>query len=211
VEVRHAPPPCEFEGDLDGKKVLLTGFQPFPADARHENISWVAVSSLDPLALPGTQIMRLQLPVEYDRAAAEIASAVERCQPDLVVSFGQGGSSIHLEETAYNLKDTAEIAGGVPDNRGVVFAGQPIDERAPDTRGSLLPLAEIQSALEAAGESPRFSDDPGRYICNNVFFTIAGLGVPAGFVHLPYEDDFPDATRARWGRVVETVVQASLR
>jgi len=214
VEVRSAPPAAEFDGDLEGQKVLLTGFQPFPADARHENISWVAVSSLDPLNVAGAQIMRLQLPVEYDRAAAEVTSAIERCRPDLVISFGQGGDAIHLEETAYNLKDTAEVAGGVPDNRGVVFAGQPIDVTAPDTRATGLGLDAIDAALRALDESPQRSDDPGRYICNNVFFAGVGaaesLGIPAGFVHLPYEDQFPDETRARWGRVVETIVQATL-
>jgi pyroglutamyl-peptidase len=214
VEVRGALPACEFEGDPDGKRVLLTGFQPFPADATHENVSWVGVASLDPLAVSGAQIMRLQLPVEYDRAAAEVVSAIRRCQPDLVVSFGQGSVTINLEETAYNLKDTAEIAGGVPDNRGIVFAGQAIDDAASDTRSTRLPLDAIDAALVTLGESPRRSDDPGRYICNNVFFAGVGaaesLGIRAGFVHLPYEEEFPDATRERYGRVVETVVRAAL-
>src|SRR5207249_10585815 len=56
MEVRAWAPPCQFAGDPAGKKVLLTGFQPFPAGANHENVSWVAVSSLDPLALPGARI-----------------------------------------------------------------------------------------------------------------------------------------------------------
>lgn len=215
IEVRRAPPPCEFVGDLEGKKVLLTGFQPFPADADHDNVSWVAVDALDPLAVPGAQLMRLQLPVEYDRAAAEVASAIERCQPDLVIAFGQGGGDLHLEQTAYNLKDTAELSGGVPDNRGVVFAGEPIDASAEETRATTLPLPSITAALAALGEPAQPSDDPGRYVCNNVFFVLAGAaatrGVPAGFVHLPYETQFPEATRARWGRVVETIVSSSLR
>jgi pyroglutamyl-peptidase len=154
------------------------------------------------------------LPVEYDRAAAAIAEVVDRCAPDVVISFGQGGGEIALEHTAYNLQDTGEISGGVPDNRGVIRAAQPIDPAAPPTRDTLLPIAAIKSALEAAGEAPADSTDPGRYICNNVMFgDIARMGPRggrAGFIHLPYTTDFDDSVRARFAHVVETAIQATI-
>jgi pyroglutamyl-peptidase len=153
--------------------------------------------------------MRLVLPVEYDLAAAAVRDAIARCAPRAVVSFGQGGGAIALEETAYNLKDTGEVSGGVPDNRGVIAAALPIDRDAPAERSTSLPLGAIDHALRALGESPQRSDDPGRYICNNVFFTSTGLSARAGFVHLPYTTRFDDAERARWGRVALAVVQAT--
>jgi pyroglutamyl-peptidase len=128
-----------------------------------------------------------------------------------VISFGQGGSAIALEEVAYNLQDTGEISGGVPDNRGVIRAAVPIDATAPPTRATLLPLDAIADALEAIGEAPRRSRDPGRYICNNTMFenlaAMAGRG-RAGFIHLPYTTTFDDDVRARYGKIVEAVVQA---
>jgi len=213
VELRRSAPACAYEGDASGTKVLVTGFQPFPADADHDNVSGVAVTALDPTALHGAQVMRLVVPVEYDRTPSEIVDAIARCQPDIVISFGQGGDAIALEETAYNLQDTGEVDGGVPDNRGIIRAAQPIDSSAPATRATLLPLDAIDSALVALGEAPQHSTDPGRYVCNNVMFddlgAIAGHG-RAGFIHLPYTTEFDDAARARFGKIVAAAIQATV-
>jgi pyroglutamyl-peptidase len=164
--------------------------------------------------LRGAQVMRVVLPVEYDRAASAIVEIIDRCAPAAVISFGQGGGAIALEETAYNLQDTGEISGGVPDNRGIIRAAQPIDPSAGAERSTLLPLDAIEAALEDAGESPRHSTDPGRYICNNVMFsnigTMAPRGGRGGFIHLPYTTSFDDDVRARFGRVVELAVQATV-
>lgn len=214
LELRKAPAPCAYAGDATATtKVLITGFQPFPADGWHDNVSGVAVTAMNPANIRGAQVMKLVLPVEYDRAAAEVVDAIARCAPDVVISFGQGGGDIALEEVAYNLQDTGEIAGGVPDNRGVVRAAQPIDEAAPAERDTLLPIDAIEQAIVDLGEAPQHSRDPGRYICNNVMFAdigaMAGHG-RAGFIHLPYTSSFDDAVRARFAKVVEAAVQASV-
>lgn len=213
MQLRRAATPCAYEGDPNGVEVLVTGFQPFPADGWHDNVSEVAVRALDPARLRNARVMRVVLPVEYDRAAAQITDIIARCTPRVVISFGQGGSAIALEEVAYNLQDTGEIAGGVPDNRGIIRAAAQIDPAAPATRDTLLPLAQIESALEDIGEAPRYSRDPGRYICNNVMFANVGAmenrGL-AGFIHLPYTVRFDDATRARYGRVVQAAIQATV-
>ena len=210
VQLRRGAAPCNFEGDPTGKKVFVTGFQPFPADGWHENISAVAVTNMNPANLRGARVMRLVLPVEYDRAPQAIVEVIERCNPDVVISFGQGGGAIALEKTAYNLQDTGEISGGVPDNRGVIRGAVEIDEAAPATRSTLLPLDAIKEALEAVDETPQFSTDPGRDICNNTMFLHIGTGKRAGFIHLPYTTQFPDDVKARWARVVETAIQAAV-
>ena len=214
VQIRKTPATCNFEGDPNGVKVLVTGFQPFPADGWHENVSAVAVGAARPSALHGVALMKLILPVEYDRAAALVTEVINRCQPAHVISFGQGGSSIALEHTAYNLQDTGELSGGAADNRGIIRAAQQISIDAPATRDSLLPLDAIEAALVDLGESPQPSTDPGRYICNNVMFADIGAigprGGRAGFIHLPYTTQFPDATRSRFGLVVEAAVQATV-
>lgn len=214
VQLRATPAPCVFEGDPAGARVLVTGFQPFPADGWHENVSAVAVGALDPASLTGARVMRLVLPVEYDRAAAMITEVITRCAPAHVISFGQGGGAIALEETAYNLQDTGELAGGAPDNRGIIRAATPIAADGPATRATRLPLGAIEEALGALGEAPERSDDPGRYICNNVMYrdveAIAATGGRAGFIHLPYTTAFDDDARARWGRVAAAAVQATV-
>ncbi len=212
MQLRRDNQPCRYEGDASGKKILVTGFQPFPADGWHENVSAVAVTALDPSQLRGAQVMRVVMPVEYDRAAAQVTELIARCTPDAVISFGQGGSAIALEEVAYNLQDTGEVAGGVPDNRGIIRASAQIDPAAPSTRDTLLPLREIETALNDIGEEPRYSRDPGRYICNNVMFADIGAmqnrGL-AGFIHLPYTTQFDATTRTRFGKVVQAAIQAT--
>lgn len=213
MQLRRTAPVCNFSGT--GMKVIVTGFQPFPADGTHANVSGVAVSALDLAHVRGAQVMRVILPVEYDRAAAEIGEVIARCAPDLVISFGQGGEAIALEHTAYNLQDTGEVAGGVPDNRGVIRAAQLIDLDAPAERPTLLPLTEIASALEATGEAPQDSTDPGRYICNNVMFAdLAAIQAQghgrAGFIHLPYTTQFDGVTKARFAKVVQTTIETAV-
>ena len=213
TQLRKTAPPCTFVGDPTGAKVLVTGFQPFPADGWHDNIAGVAVTALDPRTLHGAQVMKLVLPVEYDRAAATITDVIERCQPQHVLSFGQGSNAIALEELAYNLQDTGELAGGAPDNRGIIRAAAQIDPTAPAQRETLLPLDDIEAALVDLGEAPQRSTDPGRYICNNVMFNNIGRMAQrgrAGFIHLPYTTQFDDAVRARWGKVAAAAVQATV-
>jgi pyrrolidone-carboxylate peptidase len=143
-----------------------------------------------------------------------ISDAIERCAPEVVISFGQGGGAIALEHTAYNLQDTGEISGGVPDNRGIIRGAQPIDPDAGAERATLLPIDAIREAIEALGEFPQDSTDPGRYICNNTMWNNIGemtaRGKRGGFIHLPFTTQFDDAVRARWARVVEAAVQATV-
>lgn len=213
MQLRRESAACTYEGDPNGRKVLVTGFQPFPADGWHDNVSGVAVTALDPAQLRGARVMRVVLPVEYDRAAAQVTDIIARCAPEVVISFGQGGDAIALEEVAYNLQDTGEVPGGVPDNRGIIRAAAQIDPAAPSTRDTLLPLDAIEDALVALGEQPRHSRDPGRYICNNVMFAdvgaMASRGV-AGFIHLPYTTQFDPATRERYAAVVRAAIQATV-
>ena len=213
MQVRRTEDPCTYEGDPEATtKVLVTGFEPFPADAWHENVSGMGVRAIDPANLTDAQIMRLVLPVEYDTTADRIVDVITRCTPDVVVDFGQGSGQLALEETAYNLKDTGEVPGGAPDNRGVIATATPIDPTGPAERATSLPLDAMADAVQDVGRSVRRSDDPGRYICNNVFYrvmeAVEDTDVRAGFVHLPYVTRFDDDATSEWGRTLEAIVQA---
>ena len=208
VTYREAPPACGFEGA--GTRVLLTGFEPFPADSDSDNVSERAVQGFDPSAVADVTLMRLTLPVEYDTAAAWVNDVVDRCQPDVLVGFGQGRTAVDLETTAYNVKDTSEVSGGVPDNRGVIMGGEPVVAGGPDEVPSGLPLSRILDGLRRAGIEAGLSDDPGRYICNSVFYTMvrASDGTPrvGGFVHLPRMYTVDETAQRQLQTIVETTV-----
>lgn len=212
-EVRYLaePPPCDFPPGV--ARVLVTGFVPFPAGSRNVNSSALAVESYDAAAVPEAGVMRLVLPVEFESAAGIVRDVVERCRPDVVVGFGQGRWAVDLETTAYNRRDTSEVAGGVPDNRGVIFDGAPIVPEAPAELATRLPVDVIETALVARGVDAGPSEDPGRYVCNDLFYsTLASTTdeVRAGFVHLPriFRPTEDDVTMLQ--TVVAEVVRASV-
>ncbi|MEZ4220313.1 MAG: pyroglutamyl-peptidase I [Polyangiaceae bacterium] len=204
--------PCTFSPDTT--RVLLTGFEPFPADSTRDNSSEQAVAAFDPASVPGISVMKLTLPVEFDTAAGMIQSVIARCQPDIVVGFGQGRSEVDLETTAYNKKDSSAIAGGVPDNRGIIAGGEPIVPSGPAELTSGLPVDAILADLQSQGIASGLSDDPGRYICNNLFYRImteaGSAGLRGGFVHLPRIANVTDADRDMLRNVVKSVVQHTL-
>ncbi|MBI5531631.1 MAG: hypothetical protein HY898_02875 [Deltaproteobacteria bacterium] len=211
VSYRLAPIECAFE---PGKvAVLLTGFEPFPADSTSDNSAERAVKGFDASSLPQVSVMRMILPVEYDAAPGWVADAIERCKPDVIVGFGQGRCAVDLETTSYNLKDTAEVSGGVPDNRGVIYGGDPIVEGGPAQLSSLLPVDKILAQLQEESIDSGLSDDPGRYVCNNLFYTIMtkiqGTGRIGGFVHLPRMHSVDPASQAMLQKVVTAVVEQS--
>ncbi len=210
---RHAEEaPCTFSPDTT--RVLLTGFEPFPADSTRDNSSEQAVLGFDPAGVTGVSVMRMILPVEFDTAAGMVQSAIARCNPDIVVGFGQGRSEVDLETTAYNKKDSSALAGGVPDNRGIIAGGETIVSDGSAELSSGLPLDAILTDLQNRGIASGLSDDPGRYICNNIFYRIMtetnGSSVHGGFVHLPRIANVTDADRQMLADVVQSVVQNTL-
>jgi pyroglutamyl-peptidase len=132
----------------------------------------------------------------------------------VVIGFGQGRSQVDLETTAYNLKDSSEIAGGVPDNRGIIGGGEPILAGAAAELSSGLPLDLVRARIAARGIAVGASDDPGRYVCNNLFYRImtasAGSSRRAGFVHLPRIASVDDPEREMLRSVVTETVAAAV-
>ncbi len=211
-ELRYTsePTPCAYEGDGE-TKVLITGFVPFPAGADQANSSMEGVLAFDPLSVPEASVMKMIIPVEFMSAPGLVEDAIARCAPDVVVGFGQGRNRVDLERTGYNRRDTSDVAGGFPDNRGLVVEPAPIRDDGPDVFSSELPIDEIEADLVAAGISVGQSDDPGRYVCNDHLYTV-GTGTDAehlttGFVHMPYMRYVDAQSRQELATVVETVVR----
>jgi pyroglutamyl-peptidase len=209
---RQQPVACTFEPNK--LRVLLTGFEPFPATSTRDNSSEQAVKGFDEKKLgPHISAMRVILPVEWDVAAAMVVDLVDRCKPDVVVGFGQGRSSVQPETTAHNAKSSSAFSGGTPDNRGILADG-PVVAGGPAKLETSLPAQAIVDALAAAGINAGTSGDAGRYICNNLFYAIMHRvqsgPIRGGFVHLPVISQVGEEDRQRLQTVVETVVRETL-
>jgi pyroglutamyl-peptidase len=166
--------------------ILLTGFEPFGPYA--SNPAGEVAKALDGRAV-GAQVVRgVVLPVHHAEAARVVARLVEDTVPHAIVHLGLAGgrARIALERVAVNVMDF-EIA----DNAGYRATGEPCVEGGPVAYFSTLPLATILAALVADGVPAYLSNTAGTYLCNQTMYTTRhllerrGLGIPAGFIHLP--------------------------
>lgn len=170
-------------------RLLVTAFGPF--DGRLENASSLALRALK-RRRPG--IRTRIFPVDAVAAPARLRRALHELQPDAVILLGEaaGSTTLRLETTAWNRLDFT-----IPDIRGRQPTPREIIPGAPEKLASTLPLERFHTRLSDAGHPVAFSDDPGRYLCNQLFFTARwffesrGRSCPAGFIHLPLADTLP--------------------
>ncbi len=169
-------------------KILVTAFGPF--GERSENASSLALAGLRK-AFP--KIRTRTLPVDAVIAPSRLKQAISLIRPDALLMLGEAGGSteIRLETTAWN-----ELDFRIPDVSGRQYMQRIIREGATPSMSSTLPLREIHSSIHSLGHPVTLSDDPGRYLCNQLFFVALdhlarnGITIPAGFIHLPLESDY---------------------
>lgn len=170
----------------DERRVIVTGFEPFGEDSL--NPSMLLAQRLDGQQIAGRTVHGVCLPVDISRLQHRLDQMLDE-RPAAVISFGQAGGrcSVDLERVAVNTLDFR-----VPDNSGAQIRGGRVVEDGPDAYLSRLPLADGVGALRAAGIPASISNTAGLYICNAWMYLLLhavetrGLGIRAGFVHLPY-------------------------
>ena len=189
-------------------KVLITGFEPFGQE--QVNSSWEAVKAL-PELVEGTEIVKLCLPVSFNKAGMVLEQAIDLYQPDVVLSVGQGSGrcEISVERVAVNLADCKKA-----DNDGC----QPCERRlffdAPDAYFSNLPVKRLVDAIREAGIPAVISNSAGLYVCNSVFYAAMHLvhgkypNMRVGFLHVPYLPCQALEKVKQPSMAAETVVQA---
>ena len=175
-------------------KILVTAFGPF--DGRSQNASSLALAQLK---RSQPRIHTRVLPVDSVVAPARLLRTLRQLRPDAVVMLGEaaGSTAIRLETTAWNQLDFS-----IPDAAGRQPRGMPILSAGPDFLRTTLPLEQIHSALILAGHDVVFSDDAGRYLCNQLMYqalTWISRKHPsciAGFIHLPLANRYPTSQAA---------------
>jgi pyroglutamyl-peptidase len=165
-------------------RILLTGFEPFGGEG--VNPSQAIVAALSGTTVAGCEVAGVTLPCEFGRAASELAQAIDRLRPSLVLALGQAGgrADLSLERIAINVDDAR-----MPDNAGAAPIDLPVVAGGPAAYFTTLPVKAMVAALRAAGLPASVSQSAGTYVCNHVFYALqhrlAGSGVRSGFMHLP--------------------------
>src|SRR5438045_2679725 len=167
-------------------KALVTGFEPFGADA--VNPSRKAVLRL-PARLGDLAIETRVLPTVFGRAIAALDDALVTVWPDIVLCGGLAGgrAELSLERVAINVDDAR-----IPDNDGQQPIDRPIVADGPAAYFTGLPVKAAVAAMREAGLPAIVSNTAGTFVCNHVFYGLmhliatGPLPVRGGFLHVPF-------------------------
>ncbi len=154
------------------KKIVLTGFGSFGDNTVNPAESIVRALEKE------EGITVFVLPVVYDRCAKVIGDT----DGEIYLHLGLASSRerITVERYAYNEKN-AKAA----DNDGILFSGEKIVEGGENILTTPFDTERIVRALEGEEIESAVSTDPGRYVCNNIYYHSLTKGRKALFVHLP--------------------------
>lgn len=167
-------------------KLLVTAFEPF--DKETINPSLEAMKLLNG-NIAGFTILKLALPTSFYRSLTLLTEAMEREQPDAVLSLGQAGGRFGLtpERIAVNLDDAR-----IPDNDGCQPKDHPIADDGENAYFSTLPVKAMVERIKQAGLPASLSNSAGNFVCNHVMYGAlhyAAQKAPdmrCGFIHVPY-------------------------
>jgi len=173
--------------------LLLTGFEPFGGDVF--NPSGALAQQWQGHRLPGGVVIQgLVLPVSGPAAWRKLSHQIQQHRPCRIIAMGVSGrSEVSIESTAWNEMDYP-----IPDNAGLQPRRAAILPRGPAQLTSGL-TALLESAIPGlerqagSGLAIRSSTDPGRYVCNYLYYRLLhltrrashGAHQQAVFLHLP--------------------------
>ena len=171
--------------------MLLTGFEPFGADA--VNPSGEAVSVVAERWGGPEVLVTAVLPVTFEGAAQRLRELLSEHRPDIVIASGLAGGrdAIGVERIAVNLLDAR-----IPDNDGAQPVDVPSIPGAPSAYFATLPVKAIARRVSDAGIPAEVSHSAGTFVCNHVFFTAleaAASGTRGGFIHVPWSAEHAPA------------------
>ena len=160
--------------------VLVTAFGPF--GGRTTNASSLVLQCLSSTE---AALRTRTFPVDLVEAPRRLVQAVNAIRPRAIILLGEAGnaSRIRLESRAWNELDFA-----IPDVAGRQPRGQAIVPGAGTFLETKMDLKRMAAVLAAAGHDVELSTDPGRYLCNRLYYAaLSRCSVPCVFVHLPLE------------------------
>lgn len=171
-------------------KILLTGFEPF----NNQTINPSAMILENVTAPSNIQLVKMLLPVEFDKSRQLLLDMADKEKPDVILSLGQAGNvpCLSVERVAINLDSCIRLNGedGIADNAGVRLKDKPISPEGPEAYFSTLPVWEIIEEVKKKGIKICASYSAGTYVCNHVMYTAleyaAKNKIRAGFVHVPF-------------------------
>ena len=166
-------------------KILVTGFDPFGGEPTNPAIE--SVKRIDD-EICGTEIIKLEIPTVFHKAADVIEAKIKEVEPDVILSIGQAGGryGITVERVAINEDDAR-----IEDNEGK----QPIDVKIREDGAAAyfatLPIKAMVEEIKKENIPASVSNTAGTFVCNHVMYQDLYLAekygnIKAGFIHVPF-------------------------
>lgn len=145
-------------------RILITGFTPFNNESI--NPSWEIAQSVH--APEGVELVRLQIPTEFNKGAQKVIEKIEEVQPNAVLSLGQSGGSacFNVEYVGINCR-----AARIPDNSGYKPWYEPVVQDGDVAYKATLPVVNIVEDLNKVKLPASVSFSRAR-TCAMTYFTV---------------------------------------
>lgn len=175
-------------------RILITGFEPFGGDS--VNPSADLVQALAAVSLPSLDLAAAILPCAFRAMPLALRAAIERYEPEAILSFGLAGgrAGLSVERVAINVID-ARIA----DNEGARPLDEPVIAGGPAAYFSTIPIKAVFARVREAGIPVAVSQTAGTFVCNAALYVALHLaataypGIRSGFIHVPFLPSMPEA------------------
>lgn len=167
-------------------KVLLTGFDPFggePVNPAEEAVKMVSDN------INGAEVIKITIPTVKDKSVKAIEEAIEKHNPDIVISVGQAGGRFDItpERVAINIDDFR-----IKDNEGNQPTDEVIKNDGQPAYFSNLPIKAMVKHMNENKIPATVSNTAGTFVCNHVMYGILYMidkkypNIKGGFIHIPY-------------------------
>ena len=174
--------------------LLLTSFEPFGGETSNASAQ---AAALLPERIGPWRLVKCRLPVVFGLAGERCLALIETLRPDAVLMLGQaaGREAVTPELVARNARWAR-----IPDNAGNAPKGGPVVPGGEDALFATLPVRAMTEAIHAAGLPASLSADAGRYVCNDLYYTVlhalrapafSEKPIPVAFLHVPSAQTLP--------------------
>ncbi|MEG0685447.1 MAG: pyroglutamyl-peptidase I [Coprobacillus sp.] len=167
-------------------KILVTGFDPFGGEKINP-----AIESVKKLAdtINGAEIIKLEIPTVCHRSLEVIEEAIQKHNPDVILSIGQAGGrpDITVERVGINVDDCR-----IPDNAGQQIIDEPVYKDGPAAYFVNLPIKAMVENIQKHMIPASVSNTAGTFVCNHVTYGVRHMvetkyqGKRSGFIHIPF-------------------------
>jgi pyroglutamyl-peptidase len=195
-------------------RVILTGFEPSWGIKKTPSGELAKLWAKEQMPVEA-EVKSIVLPQIFGTSTKILCDAIAEFEPQIVFMFGATTKAdpIRLERFAINVEHTV-----MGDNNRIPISDRPILKGGPSAYESTLPIDFLVSHLNNRNISAKTSYHAGTHTCNALLYgcmhylsSKPDLNIVAGFIHVPFPNEFGVVGDEPWAVAGWTgIIQASV-